>query len=166
MIRPASVAITLSALLMSVVAGLAEEWRAYTDPGHRYAIDLPVTSFAMQSRSGTSGHMSLTEIGGDAVIDIYTGANAKHLSPADFAAELSQAGEIKDITYQARGQSWFVISGHYASVKPPLIYYAKYMFSDGMRAVAGFEVSYPVNEKARMDPIVTHLERSLHIPKG
>lgn len=161
MIRLIDLAIAFSALLMSTSSGLAEEWRAYTDPGHRYSIDLPATTFALQGSVGASGHMTLTEIGGGAAIDVYTGSNSKHLSPADFAAELSQAGEIKDITYRASGQSWFVISGHYASGNPPLIYYAKYMFSAGGSAVAGFEVSYPVDEKVRMDPIVTHFEKSL-----
>jgi hypothetical protein len=139
---------------------LAEEWRAYADTGEHYRVDLPVTSFEVAAESAPPSHLTLRERDGDATIDIYTGVNAKHLSPASFADEVAQAGEIKDITYRASGRTWFVISGHYASGAPPLIYYAKYLFSDGYSSVAGFEISYPVAEKARMDPVVEHLERS------
>jgi hypothetical protein len=160
MLRQVALAAVLLATPVVSASTLAEEWRTYTDPGLRYSIDLPISSFQAGASSGPSGHLTLTERQGNAVIDVYTGENTKHLVPSDFAAQLAQAGEIKDITYRASGRTWFVISGHYASGAPPLIYYAKYIFSDGLRSVAGFEISYSADEKARMDRIVEHLERS------
>lgn len=142
----------------------AETWRTYVDPELRFAIALPTASFRVTETG--SAHLTLAEAGGDAVIDIYTGANLKHLSPDAFADELSNAGEIKDITYRAGGRSWFVVSGHYraSGAEAQTIYYAKYLFSRDLQRVAGFEISYPVAEKSRMDPVVERLEESFRMP--
>ena len=64
---------------------------------------------------------------------------------------------------RAAGRRWFVLSGHYAA--DGSIYYAKYVFSSDLRTLAGFEITYPVPEKSRMDPIVEHLEESFHGPQ-
>jgi hypothetical protein len=142
-------------------AALAEQWRRYADPQRRFEIELPVTSF--QISDAVPGRLTMTEVGGAAIIDVYTGVNSKLLTPSEFADELSNAGEIKDITYRTGGRTWFVVSGHYAG-KPLTIYYAKYLFSGGLRRVAGLEISYPVGEMARMDRIVVHLEQTFRLP--
>jgi len=151
----------LASLLLWGQQAFAETWQPYDDAEARFHLDLPTSSFRLVTRAPT--HLSLSEIEGDAVIDIYTGSNPKHLSPKDFAAELSQGGQIKDITYRASGRTWFVISGHYARGTPPLIYYAKYIFFDDFRSVAGFEISYSTKEKLRMDPIVEHLQATFSV---
>jgi len=151
----------VGAILLAGQQAIGEEWQLYDDPQARFHVELPSSTFRLMAREPR--HLSLSEIGGDAVIDIYTGSNAKHLSPEDFAAELSRAGEIKDITYRAAGRTWFVISGHYANGNPALIYYAKYIFFDDFQSVAGFEISYSVKEKLRMDPIVEHLQATFGV---
>jgi len=141
----------------------AAEWSVTHDPGGRYSIELPTSSF-QQDASGHAGHLTLEEVGGDAIIDVYGGQNAKQLAPAEFIASLSRAPRIADITYSARGKSWFVISGHYVregSDAAGLIYYAKFVFSADLKRFAAFEMSYSPAEKRRMDPIVTHLEKTL-----
>lgn len=154
-------AIFFVAALVLVVPARAEDWQQYTDDHQQYRLELPFTSFHITHSE--PGHLSLSEIGGDGVIDVYTGQNLKHLSAKAFADKVSAAGEIKDITYRAGGRNWFVLSGHYAG--DDLIYYAKYIFSPDLRKVAGFEISYAVAEKSRMDPIVDHLEASFHGPQ-
>ncbi len=75
-------------------------------------------------------------------------------------------GKVKDITYRAGGATWFVVSGHYKSTgnDPPLIYYAKFMFSSDLDRVAGFEITYSVWEKSRMDSVVDHIEAEFSHP--
>jgi len=157
-------AFTLCAVAFLRTGAFAEEWRHFSDPQGRFVVDLPITSFAASQTA--TGHLTLTEIGGDAVIDIYTGANQKHLSPSAFAAELSNDGEIKDITYRAGGATWFVFSGHFRGRgdELPLIYYAKYLFSSDLERVAGFEISYSPSEKLRMDPVVGRLQKTFKVP--
>jgi hypothetical protein len=141
----------------------AEAWRTYRNPQMSFEIALPSTSFRVTEAS--AAHLTLKEASGDAVIDVYAGANLKHLSPEAFSAELSNAGEIKDITYHVGGRGWFVVSGHYrvGVTEPQTIYYAKYLFSADLERVAGFEISYPVAEKLRMDGVVERLEGSFKI---
>jgi len=153
--------IVLAAALVLAAPARAEDWQPYTDDHYEYQLELPLTSFRITHTQ--AGHLSLSEIGGDGVIDVYTGQNPKHLSANAFADKVSAVGEIKDITYRAGGRNWFVLSGHYTG--DDLIYHAKYIFSPDLRKVAGFEISYAVAEKSRMDPIVDHLEASFHGPQ-
>ncbi|MEO6395315.1 MAG: hypothetical protein ABIO40_05345 [Devosia sp.] len=158
------VALILASLLPSGLAA-AEEWRTYTDPQQRFAVDLPVTSFEMTDDAGSDGHLTLSEIGGTAIIDIFFGNNLKRLSPAAFADRLSHAGLVKDITYQTGGRTWFVLSGHYRQTgdEPPLIYYAKYLFTADLEQLGGFEISYSVDDKHRLGPIVERIEASFRL---
>jgi hypothetical protein len=154
-------AVLLVAALVLVAPARAENWRTYTDEHRQYRLELPLTSFHVTRTEPQ--HLSFSEVGGDGVIDVYAGQNLKHLSPNAFADKVSAAGEIKDITYRAGGRNWFVLSGHYTG--DGLIYYAKYIFSPDLSAVAGFEISYAVAEKSRMDPIVDRLEASFRRPQ-
>jgi hypothetical protein len=154
-------AVFLVAALVLVAPARAEDWREYTDEHLQYRLELPLTSFHITHTD--AGHLSLSEVGGDGVIDVYTGQNLKHLSAKAFADKVSAAGEIKDITYRAGGRNWFVLSGHYTG--DDLIYYAKYIFSSDLGAVSGFEISYAVAEKSKMDPIVVRLEASFRGPQ-
>ncbi|MEO6395211.1 MAG: hypothetical protein ABIO40_04815 [Devosia sp.] len=158
------VALILASILSHGVAA-AEEWRSYTDPQQRFALDLPITSFDVTHDAPGSGHLTLSEIGGTAIIDIFFGNNLKRLSPAAFADRLSHAGLVKDITYRTRGRTWFVLSGHYRQTgdEPPLIYYAKYLFTADLEQLGGFEISYSVDEKQRLDPIVERIEDSFRL---
>lgn len=142
----------------------AASWSRFTDPAGRYTIDVPVSSFT--ETSAQSGHRSFDEVDGAAVLDIYSGRNLKRLAPSDFIAELSHAPRIQDISYTAKGRTWFAISGHYVrdgSDEADLIYYAKFVFSGDLTRFAAFEISYPTGEKRRMDAVVTRLEKSLRM---
>jgi hypothetical protein len=119
-------------VLTCLGAAQAASWANYRDPASRYTIDLPADSFTPTNTPAQLDHVTLAERAGDAIIDVYSGANAKHLSPAGFIHQLSQAPRIADITYKAVGPTWFAISGHYsreANDTGTLIYYAKFVFS-------------------------------------
>lgn len=146
----------------------AAAWDAYQNPAYGYAIDLPGAPFAVEA---TPGGVTLLELGGRGQIDVYGAENAAELSPREFEAALAEAPRIRDISYSRRGNSWFVISGHYvregdaeAGLGDDLIFYAKVMFSPDRSRFSAFEASYPVADKARFDPIITRLEASLRAP--
>jgi len=152
---------------MVVLVGTAgaTSWSSFRDPTGRYAIELPTDTFEYVA-TGEAGHLTLSEKGGDAIIDVYSGRNIKHLTPGKFIDELAGAPRIADVTYTARGRTWFVISGHYVRENAdvgPLIYYAKFVFSADLSKFAAFEISYSVAEKRRIDSIVTHLEKTLRL---
>jgi hypothetical protein len=164
-VKLASLGIGLALVLVSVGAVGAASWSRLQDPAGQYTIDVPTLSFR-EDASDKLSHRTFSEVGGGAIIDVYSGRNLKRLPPAEFIQELSHAPRIEDITYTARGTSWFAISGHYtrdSTDESGLIYYAKFVFSSDLTRFAAFEISYPSGEKRMMDPIVTHLERSLRL---
>jgi len=154
-------------LLVSASHGAAAaSWSNNPNDPVQYSIDLPDDSFALQE--SVKGHRTLSERAGNAILDVYSGSNTKGLSPAQFIEQLSRASRIADVTYRAIGRSWFVISGHYRrETGDPgmLIYYAKFVFSPDLSRFAAFEISYSTAEKARMDPVVTRLEKTLRFTR-
>jgi hypothetical protein len=156
----------LTVLFLTIMGpAQASDWSAYRDPTSTYVVDIPTASFKLGA-SALEGHLTLYQIGGDAIIDIYSGRNVSRLSPEQFIDRLSQAPRIADVSYRAFGRTWFVISGHYArdaTDTKTLIYYGKFVFSSDLSRFAAFEISYSVAEKLRMDEIVARLEKSLHL---
>jgi len=160
----AQLSVVFSLVAAPVLA--ADGWHRFADPAHGYALDLPTGSFGEPERDVDTGLVHLSELEGAGLIEVYSGVNPKGLPVSDFADELSRAERIADVTYRADGKTWFVLSGHYrreADERQDLIYYAKFVFTPGHARFAAFEISYPVTEKLRMDPVVAHLERSLRI---
>ena len=161
----AALSLNLALVLATTVSVGATPWSALRDPAGRYTIDVPTLSFR-EEVSDRISHRTFSEVGGGAIIDIYSGRNLKQLQPGEFIRELSQAPRIEDITYTAQGRSWFAISGHFVregTARGGLIYYAKFVFSADLTRFAAFEISYPLDEKRAMDPVVTHLEKSLRL---
>lgn len=147
-------------------AEAAPAWRSYVDQTLGFRIDLPVGSFNPTADSAER-HIQLTETDGDAQIDVYGGEDPERLTPEAFADQLANADRIADVTYRRVSRTWFVLSGHYRRADDEtgtLIFYAKFMFTPDLSRFSAFEISYSVDEKRRMDPIVTRLERTLRRP--
>jgi hypothetical protein len=143
--------------------GAAEVWRSFGDPTLGYHIEVPA-QFSPTTDPETD-HLLLRS--GSATIEVYGGVNARGLSARQFASQLRKAGGIADITYQAGGRTWLVLSGHYEPMSgdpEPMIYYAKFSFSSDLSRLAGFEMSYPVSEKSRMDAVVAHIQKTFRGP--
>lgn len=154
---------------VGVGAALAQEvnWLAFKDTDDGYTIDLPLGLFDADAGEQTEGSMTLYEVGGDGQLVIYAGANDEGYSPRQIAELLEQTDRIDAVTYRAAGRSWFVMSGYYhreGVEDKDLIFYTKMMFNADGSAFSTFEISYPVADKARYDPIVERLEASLRGP--
>ena len=167
MIKLASLGIGLALALAPIGQVQAASWSRLVGTAGQFVIDIPTPSFREQA-SDKASHRTFIEVDGGAIIDVYSGRNLKRLQPTTFIQELSHAPRIEDITYTAQGRSWFAISGHYVreGADPGnLIYYAKFVFSPDLTRFAAFEISYPPAEKRAMDPVVTHLEKSLRLTR-
>jgi hypothetical protein len=162
------VACAIGLLLGLVGQAEAASWSTFHDPEGRFSIELPTEAFQSSPGSAEAGHFTFSEVGGGAIVDIYSGRNVQGLKPRDFIRTLSSSPRIADVSYSAAGTTWFAISGHYvreATDEADLIYYAKFVFTSDLSKFAAFEISYPVREKLRMDPIVTRLERALALTR-
>lgn len=140
-------------------------WERHTDPAYAFAVDLPMGLFAPIDATDAPG-LTLAEIGGEGQISLY-GGSAEGLTLEDFATRLSAGEQVRTITYQASGGSWFVLSGYYESGpgERPLIFYTKVLMSADHRTFSAFEISYPQSEKSRFDPIVNRIEDSMTPPE-
>lgn len=146
-------------MLGSQPAAWASEWTTYGGPG--FVIEVPADY--VEAADSKPDHLVLVDGTNTVLLEVYGGPNKSELSAAELADSLSRAERIADVTYRAEGRSWFVLSGHYRSLGSgarPLIYYAKLLISaDGSR-LAGFEISYPQDDKRRLDPVVSRIEDS------
>ena len=160
----------LAAALVSVVlsAGAAAQdqtsWDRYVDPDYGFSAQLPYGAFEPLPSDGSPG-LTMGEVGGNGQISIY-GGDARGLTLAGFAERLTSGNEVRDITYQAEGNNWFVLSGFYEpeTGSEPLIFYTKVLLSTDRRRFSAFEISYDADEKARYDAIVEHIEDSFTRP--
>ncbi len=78
----------------------------------------------------------------------------------DFILKNLEAGAV--VTYQARGDDWFVISG----TKGADIFYERYMLSHKAELTESFGMSYPAALKATYDPIVARMAKSFRPGTG
>lgn len=169
MIR-AIIRVAAAAALMTPSGAFAQTfdlgWDRYTDPAYAFTVDLPMGLFAPLGTTDVPG-LTLAEISGEGQISLY-GGSAEGLTLQDFASRLSAGEQVRTITYQASGASWFVLSGYYESAagEDPLIFYTKVLMSPDHRTFSAFEISYPKNEKSRFDPIVNRIEESMTRPRS
>lgn len=157
-------ALLLAALTLLPLPALA--WETYEHPGYGYEIALPGSPFAVEERADGQG-VTLLDVAGRGQIDVYGAQNAENLSPREFEAVLREAERIREVTYAARGNSWFVVSGFYHRAgddSDDLIFYAKFMFSPDRTRLAGFEASFPAADKPRWAPIIEAMEDSFRAP--
>jgi hypothetical protein len=165
--RTLTTAICLCVALSLPAAAQSGSWRHFVDPQLGYAIDLPVGAFA---RTVTKPNgLSLVDDENGAQLDVFGSHAQGGMSPSALLGEVRQADRIRTVTYQRSGAGWFVISGYYrrdAGEADDLIFYTKFMFNADRSAFSAFEVSYPMTVKRAMDPVVTHLEKSLRAPRA
>lgn len=169
MSNPVFVAAAFSLALSSSVCATAGaqqpgDWARYVDPKYGFAAELPYGQFEPLDDDG-SGGLTLGETGGSGQISIY-GGDAQGLTLEGFAERLSAGDEIRSITYQAGGDSWFVLSGFYQpeAVGERLIFYTKVLLSSDRQTFSAFEISYDAEQKARYDAIVSRIEDSFTRP--
>lgn len=159
-------AVLLALLAIPVEAQPNGAWQPYREPADGYRIELPIGSFEIQQNS-PSPVLTLHEIGGNALLEVYSGKNPDGLTSTEFADFLSQAERIDEVTYRRVGRTWFVISGFYerdAAEPEDMIFYAKFMFSADRSRFAAFEISYPLSARERFDVVVERLEASFRGP--
>jgi hypothetical protein len=165
-----AVALALLLLPASALAqgdGGAINWTGYSDPDFGFSVDLPLGLFEPVEQEAGLG-LTLIEMDGTGQLSIYGGA-AAGLTLDQFAERLSAGEQVRTITYQTGGNSWFVLSGDYAPDDhggPPLIFYTKVLLSPDGDSFSAFEISYPRHDKARYDAIVERIEGSITRPRS
>jgi hypothetical protein len=150
-------------LVLSAMPAGAAEWRRFSHPEFGFSISLPMDVFAVDEN--TVDRLQMSEVGGEAQLDVFAVKNPEALSGADFRAMIEEADASRRITYRAGGRTWFVLSGYLDDEAEPTIFYAKFMLSRDGTSVSAFEMGYPEAERDRYDRMVERIEDSLTAPK-
>ena len=164
MLRIPLLAVTLLGLSFPAAAQ-SIDWRTYEDSALGYSVDVPLGLYENRGTRDDSGGLTFFEESGDGQLTIFGAENTDGFSVAQLAEFVRESGQIEDLTYSRHGNSWFVRSGYAEGENgETLIVYTKFLFNPDRSAFSGFEISYPLDDKRRYDPVVTRIEKSLRSP--
>jgi hypothetical protein len=144
------------------VAAVADGWRTYHNERYGTTIDYPDFFKAGPPPANNDGLAFKSPDGAE--FSVFASYNALDFDLAgfrDFIVKNLNAGEV--ITYQARGDDWFVISGMKGGDR---VFYERHLLSHGKQMTEGFVVSYPARLKQKYDPIVTRMSKSFRAGAG
>ena len=150
----------VAGLIASYATGAAAQtegaWRTYVNSRYGYSLCYPASLF----RAGPEpdAHDGVTFEGPPgATLTVHGSYNATPDTPASVAAnELSAvAGGPINVTYHAAQNNWAVASG----IAGDRVVFTRQVHKGDV--MAGFEIAYPLSEKARFDRIVTRLSSCL-----
>lgn len=145
----------LSALLTGSASAASYHWSQQRDAvtGYRYAV--PQAIFSPIEGDDRPAFNYFVSDDGRAKLMYGAWDKEADATPASLKRwMIENAGGEKNLTYEPRGKSWFVVSGY----KGDLVYYEKVMFSCGNRIVSIFAIAYPKADRARYDPAVERME--------
>jgi hypothetical protein len=138
------------------VAQTEEAWKTYVNSRYGYSLCYPASLFRAGAEPDADDGVTFEGPPGATLI-VHGSYNATSNSLASVAAnELSAvAGRPITVTYHAAKSNWAVASG---IAGDRIVFTRQILKGDVM---AGFEISYPLNEKARFALIVTRLSSCL-----
>jgi hypothetical protein len=140
----------------------AEAWTRYTNDRFGTSAEIPLDRFTPEPAPANNDGRTFISKSGSARILVY-GSHAPSVVVNSFEAYKDWLTAEEDqgglrVTHQVAGKDWFAISG----AKGPAIVYIKVLAGCPDRSVAHHvRIDYPITDKARYDPIVARVSRSL-----
>jgi hypothetical protein len=155
---------TAATVMQSAAPVMAQgnTWRTYHNERYGTTIDYPDLFKAGPPPANNDGLAFKSPDGAE--FSVFASYNALDFDLAgfrDFIVKNLNAGEV--ITYQARGDDWFVISGMKGGDR---VFCERHLLSHGKQMTEGFVVSYPARLKQKYDPIVTRMSKSFRAGAG
>ena len=154
-------AIVALVMLVALGAAAADDWRSYQNDRYGTTIDYPPIFTPLPPPANDDGRRFQSADG--AAFRVYASYNVLDFDLAKyivFTLKNLEAGSV--VTYQAKGDDWFVISG----IKGDAIFYEKHLLSHGAEMTEGFDMSYPAKLKQSYDPIVARMAKSFRSGSG
>jgi hypothetical protein len=146
--------LVVMALAETSDAQASEKWAAQRDPRFGFSFAYPAEMFAPTEGERPSFYYYASKET-DAKFLVGAWNSEQGNTPEEFKQwMLTHAEGYEDITYQPRGRSWFVLSGH----RGDQIYYEKAIFSCSGQVVNVLAISYPEAQRDRFDPVVERME--------
>jgi len=158
--RLSFVFVALAALLVAAGAG-ADNWLIYQNDRYGTTIDYPDIFKPQPPPDNNDGRAFKNADGAGFWV-------AASYNTLDFDVARYRDFVVKDldpaaaVTYQTRGDNWFVISG----TNGANIFYERHMLSYGAELTESFAISYPASLKQTYDPIVARMAKSFRSGTG
>jgi hypothetical protein len=155
-------AVTLLASVSLTRIAAADDWRTYQNDRYGTTIEYP-DIFKPGTPPDNNDGLEFKSADG-ANFSVFASYNALDFDLAGF-----REFTVKDldadavITYQAHGDTWFVISGTQGADR---IFYERHILSHGTQMTEGFVMSYPASLKQKYDPIVARMAKSFRPGTG
>ena len=136
--------------------GQASRWSTQQDDKYGFSYSYPVELFAeVEGERPSFRYFQSSESEAKFMVGAWDSERGE--TPSHFKQwMLTNADGYEDITYQPRGRTWFVLSGH----RDDQIYYEKVIFSCGGRVVNVLAISYPEADRDMFDQVVERMEDS------
>jgi len=158
MVRAAAV---LAASLLAAGVAKADDWLTYHNERYGTTIDYPDVFTMQRPPDSDDGRDFKSADGADFwVAASYNALDFNVAKYHDFVVKNLEPGAV--VTYQARGDNWFVLSG----TKGADIFYEKHLLSHGAQMTESFAISYPVALNQTYDPIVARMAKSFRPGTG
>lgn len=165
MAAPKAAILALALSLAAPVWAQVPDWRAYSNEGFGYGLDVPHGLLA-KIHSSEDGAIFADEAAGTRLTAFAAATDPGRAIEAELDTILG-SGRYGEITYRRLEEQWFVLSGYLdpAEASEETIFYVKVLFNPDRTAFSGFEMLYPVAEKPIFDPVVERVEASLTRPR-
>jgi len=151
-----------AAVLSAAGAAFGETWRTYQNDRYGTTIDYP-DYFKPGDPPDNDDGLSFTSSDSArfSVFASYGGLDSDLTGYQAFIMKNLAAGKV--VTYRARGNNWFVISGTDGADR---VFYERHLLSHSGEMTEGFVMTYPARLKPKYDPIVARLAKSFRSGTG
>ncbi len=149
------------AVLSTLLASGAAYAEPYVNARYGTALDVPTQVFSRRLPPPDNGDGQSWQASDGAKLFVFGSYNALDDTPASFFQELVTTRRAStELTYSHQAGKVAVVSGFAGST----VYYEKYLFGARNEIVHGFILSYPKSAKAKYDPLVGPIAKSLTGP--
>jgi hypothetical protein len=139
----------------------AGQWLTYQNDRYGATIDYPDRFKAAPPPDADDGRRFSSADGAEFVV--YASYNALDFDLAGYEdGTLKHLDPGRIVTYSARGDTWFVVSG----TKGDSIFYERHLLSHRGQMTETFSITYPAAAKPGYDPIVARMAKSFRPGKG
>jgi hypothetical protein len=135
----------------------ALDWIPYQNDRFGFSLRYPGDLFAPDRKSEAGDGETFVNVQGEGRLLVGAFANSERHTVASYMGLIRrQSYGAFEVTYAPRAATWFVLSGENARK----VFYEKVMFSCGGRIINSFSLIYPIEDKAKFDPVVTGIEKT------
>jgi hypothetical protein len=152
-------ALTLMLLPLAAVAQSVDSPAVYHNARYGYWISYPADLFEAEPESSDGDGRRFHALRGGAYFVVWASYNSLQQTPADIAAEASQDCLPKSAPYRVMKVTLVAVSCEAKNG----IYYRKTLIRGDV--LTSFEMTYPSEERAVWDPVVTKISGSLTAAK-